>query len=51
MGGGDILRQGYIMCKGPGVVGLCREAEELTRALGASEYEQEYWSIIFPAEF
>lgn len=33
-GGGDILRQGYVMCKGPGVVGLCREVEELTRPLG-----------------
>ena len=26
-GGSDILRQGYIMCKGPGVVGQCREAK------------------------
>ena len=33
-GGSDILRQGYIMCKGPGVVGLCGEVEELARPLG-----------------
>lgn len=33
-GGDDILRQGYIMCKGPGVVGLCGEVEELARPLG-----------------
>ena len=48
---GSLPGQGSIMCKGSEAVGGVRRLKNQQDHLGNSEYEQEGWSVVFPAGF